>query len=146
MFPSLQQTYSGGAEVTTPLQTYRRWIEITETLAALKEEELALRLALVEAYFPNADPEGTATLELQDGWELQLTMRMNRTVANGKGEADAVMRQLPPEVAEKVFAWKPSLQLRGYRKLAPDHKALVDSVVTSTPGTPALKLVAPKEA
>lgn len=124
---------------------FTAWLDASKQLEVWKETEARLREQLVEGYFPNADPEGTTKLPLNDGWEMHCTMRMNRKVLNRNGEATKVYQQLPPEVADEVIAWKPDLKLRGYRKLSDEQRALVDTVVESKPGLPSLKLVPPKE-
>lgn len=121
------------------------WQQMAEQLEALKARELELRLQVAEIYFPEAGDEGTTSMDLNDGWQLKLVKRVNRRLANSKGETDAIVKQLPPEVAEKAIAWKPELKLRDYKKLAPEFRAIIDSVVTTSPGTPSLKLVPPKE-
>lgn len=126
-------------------QAFVAWQQIKQQLAAIQEQELKLRLQVIEAYFPDRDDEGTHTLKLEEGWKLQCVTRVNRKLENAKGETSAIVRQLPPEMAEKAVAWKPELKMRGYRDLPPEYRVLLDSVVTSTPGTPSLNLVAPKE-
>lgn len=128
----------------SPQDTFTAWVEAQKALESLKARELELRLAVVTAYFPDAAVEGTHNLDLNDGWKLKLTSRVNRKMENAKGETDSIAKQLPPEVAEKVIAWKPELKLRGYKSLQPEYRALIDSVVTTTPGTPGLALVPPK--
>lgn len=126
-------------------ETFLAWQQLAQQLEALKARELELRLQVAEFYFPEADDEGSTSMDLGEGWKLTLVKRVNRSMANSKGETDAIVKQLPPEVAEKVVGWKPELKLREYRKLAPEYRAVLDSVVTTRPGTPALKLVPPKE-
>jgi len=130
----------------TPQDIFIAWTQANDALKELKARELELRKQVAEIYFPDAASEGTTTLDIGEGWKLKLLNRTNRTLENDKGETEAIMQQLPPEVATAVFAWKPSLNVRNYRMLAPEHRALVDSVVTSKPGTPTLTLEAPKEA
>jgi hypothetical protein len=68
-----------------------------------------------------------------------------------------LLELLPPDVGEALFRWKPELSVTTYknsfpiyRNTLPEEKqkqlteALV-AAVTITPGSPTLKLVAPKE-
>jgi hypothetical protein len=126
-------------------QKFVAWQQMAQQLEAIKDQELQLRLEVIDAYFPDRNDEGTHTLKLEEGWKLQCVTRISRRLENAKGETDAVVKQLPPEMADKAVVWKPDLKMRGYRDLPPEYRVLVDSVVTSKPGTPSLKLVPPKE-
>lgn len=124
---------------------FERWLELKDLLPKLQKEEMELREVLVQAYFPQAPSEGTSTCKFDNGWQLKLVTAIRRTCENKRGETEAVAAQLPPEVAAEVFRWKPDLKLRGYRELTDGQRALVDSVVTSTPATPQLTMVPPKQ-
>lgn len=129
----------------SPQDTFARWYEVQSQLQALKAEELELREQLAEMYFSDAPAEGTTAMDLDGGWQLKCKKTVSRRLSNAKGETTQIVSQLPPEVAEAAVGWKPELRLRGYRKLAPEHKALLDTVLTSKPGRPVLDLVPPKE-
>jgi hypothetical protein len=48
-------------------------------------------------------------------------------------------------VADRVIKWSPELSLTEYKNLTAEQKAIVDKVITTTPGLPTLEVVAPKE-
>lgn len=126
-------------------KAFEDWQRAVDALAQWKAYELSLRRIVGEYYFPDARPDGHHTLKLAEGWSLTFDTKMNRTLENKRGETSKVASQLPPEVAEKTIGWKPSLKMTGYKKLTDEQKALVDSVMTSKPGTPTLTLVPPKK-
>ena len=124
---------------------FTEWQHAQRQLAEIKEKEMQLRLEVGAHYFPEASAEGTHTIKLPEGWKLQYVTKVSRTLENKKGETNSIASQLPPELRDGTISWKPSLKLKGYKNLPAEYRVLVDSIVTSKPSTPALKLIPPKE-
>lgn len=63
--------------------------------------------------------------------------------------ADAALDELTalgnegPFVAERIIKWTPELSVSEYKKLTPAQKAIIDKVVTTTPGLPTLEIKEP---
>lgn len=137
-------------DMTTPVEAMddatltMAWYRVDQELAAIKTRELELRKALFARSFPTPT-EGSANnkLPLAEGWILQGDYKINRSVD------EAVVSALykgdnTRALAERVFRWKPELNLKEYNALSPEDKLLVADAVTEKPGTPALEIKLPK--
>lgn len=120
------------------------WWSVSQSLDAIKARELELRKELFARQFPNP-VEGSAEnkVQLGDGWILQADYKINRTVD------DAVVSALMQgdntrALAQKVFRYKPELNLKDFKALSPEERALISEAVTEKPGTPALSIKLPK--
>lgn len=82
--------------------------------------------------------EGAFSLE-GDFHKITTTQPLTRSV-DAKLAKD-IYQQLPRDLADGIFTWKPSLNLKLYRELAkyqPDYHALISKAVTTKPGKPAV--------
>ena len=131
------------------------WQEITGQLETLKKRELELRNEIIDTIVPQDKVEGSATFEIGNGWKLRATRKQNYSV--DKASVDVLRDLLPFNIWDDLIRWKPELSMTAYRKSLPayaqalpeEHRktlseALVNAV-TIRPGTPELKLEAPKE-
>lgn len=132
-----------------------KWQEVNEQLETLKATEMALRLHLVDSIAPVDKAEGSSTVEIGNGWKLTAERKLNYSV--DKEHVQGLVSKLPYDLAQSLIRWKPELNLPAYRNsltayrsaLSTDsQKELAEAVVnaiTIRPGTPSLKLVAPKD-
>jgi len=137
-------------DMTTPIEAMDDatltmvWYRVDQQLSAVKVRELELRKALFARSFP-APVEGSAQnkKDLSEGWILQGDYKINRSVD------DAVVSALMKgdntrALAERVFRYKPELNLKEYKGLSPEDKKLIADAVTEKPGTPSLEVKLPK--
>lgn len=117
------------------------WKRTSEELAKLKAREMRLRKELTETLFSEA-PEGTTTLTLTGDWKLKATVKMNRSL--DEAALPGVLEQLGIGIVDDVVRYKPSLDLRNYKKLNDEQRAIFDEAVIMKPGAPTLQLVEPK--
>lgn len=130
-------------------QKLQRWLDAQAALAQAKEVENAARKEVVAAYpFDHDKKEGTQTIELANGYKLKVVLKQNYNLdKDATDEALDTLEKIGEDgkfIAERLVKWKPDLSLTEYRLLKPEHKAVIDKVLTITEGTPALELVEPK--
>lgn len=125
-------------------EKFTEWMQLQQELADVKAREKVLRMEIGPYYFPDAGPSGSHTLQLTEGWKLEYTTKITRSLENKKGETTSIIKQLPPEHANAAVGWNPSLQMAGYKDLPAQYRTILDSVLTSKPGAPTLKLIPPK--
>lgn len=125
------------------------WQKAHAALTAAKATELALRNAVFELKFPTFN-EGTNRVALGNGYFLKAVAKTNYTINMKDGAAEAALTQLEKTgnegkfLADRIFKWSADLVLSEYRKLAPAYKTIIDTVLTTSPGTPALEIEPPK--
>jgi hypothetical protein len=77
-----------------------------------------------------------------DDYKITTTQPLTRTV-DAKLAQD-IYRQLPKDLADGIFTWKPSLNLRLYRELSkyqPDYHAAISRAIVTKPGKPQVKVM-----
>lgn len=123
------------------------WANRKKALADATIAEYQLRLAIVEAEFPQAT-EGTNTIELGNGYKLKCTVKFNYNLDGEKTEdVLAKIANLGNEgtfIADRLVNWKPNLLVGEYRKLEGEYKRLFDEALTIKPGAPQVEIVEPK--
>lgn len=132
------------------------WRKAQETLEIVKSRELKLRLAVFEIKVPSP-VNGVNNVPLGEGWLLKATAKLNYTLDKDQTKIEAVLSEIEAcgnegkFLAERLISWNPSLAVSEYNKLdteSANHrkiKQLIDSVLTSKPGTPSLELKSPKD-
>lgn len=136
-----------------------RWNKVKEELKRLQDEELELRQEIVKNLFSADRIEGSETVALGNGWKLNAKKPLYYKVASGP-EMDALEDLCDQNhlgtICEDVFRWKPELNVAMYKKTVPVVVSLMSNelarvfekalsaVITITPGTPSLELIAPK--
>jgi hypothetical protein len=123
------------------------------TLDDLAQAHLKAREALAEAQRALQDindqiievvglkEEGSFGVE-GDDYKITTTQPLTRTV-DAKLAQD-IYRQLPKDLADGIFTWKPSLNLRLYRELSkyqPDYHAAISRAIVTKPGKPQVKVM-----
>lgn len=128
----------------TYLEKIGQWYDLQNKLAALKDQEMALRQEIFAAQFPTP-AEGVNSLDLPEGWTLKGTYKINRTI--DEAALPAVLEALRKKklATEALVAYKPSLVIKGYRALSDDHRRILEQALVIKPGAPSLELIAPKK-
>lgn len=136
-----------------------RWNKVKEELKRLQDEELDLRQEIVKNLFSADKVEGSETVTLGNGWKLNAKKPLYYKVASGPEMGaleDLCDRNHLGTVCEDIFRWKPELNVTAYKKTVPIVVSLMSNelaqvfekalsgVITITPGTPSLELIAPK--
>lgn len=126
------------------------WTKAQAALNDAKLNEAVLRKAVFELKFPNPS-EGTQRAELGNGYFLKAVHKINYTLDDKDGKTDKALEELEKTgnegafLADRLVSWKPELSISEYRKLAPQYKAIIDTVLTTRPGMPTLEIETPKE-
>lgn len=120
-----------------------RWNDLQSKLASIKDEEMKLRKEIFEQCFPTP-VEGTATVDMPEGWKLKGTYKLTRSL--DEAALPAVIAELHKHkvATDQLITYKPSLSLSTYRKLDPKWQRVLEQAMEIKPGAPTLELVAPK--
>lgn len=127
--------------------------EKSNKFAAAKEAEGEARKRVYELIYPESwDKEGTDKFELPGGWVLEMKRTINVKIdaaqlpsireAIEKLPVDGDSGEMPSWDAALKF--KPDLSLSGYGTLRDDVKVLLAQALEFNPGTPGVKVIAPK--
>lgn len=120
-----------------------QWNAAIETLAIAKKRESALRLQVLDL-FENTPDEGITGIALGHGYSISRTDALAYSLPKESEKVRAVIGQLPEGTAARLFSEKFSLNLAEYRKLPIELRRIVDTIVTTKPKSPTVKLVEPK--
>lgn len=128
----------------TPETAFARlqaWFVESQELKELKQKEVIHRKELSAFYF-TAPREGTNRLDLGQGYDLKLDFSYNYKV--DEAELDNVAASQIKKLKlpwDDLFVFKPELSVSTYRKLTPEQKAFVDTLLVITDATPQLAIV-----
>lgn len=120
------------------------WYCKKEELAKVQAQERALRQSVVSVFFPDGLKENTNKIKLDTGDDLVVTQPYTRKVDK------AIFSQILPDLIEagvdvnEVTETKVELRVAAYRKLTAEQLAIFDECVTTTPGSPQLKIAVKK--
>lgn len=132
------------------------WQEAKEALEKAKEAEMFLRKKVVDFAFDPNKQSGTENVDLGNGYKLKAVKKLNYGFikndenkldkaaidkALAKIEKDGAVGEL---IAERLVKWTPDLSLSEYKLLSDKHKAIIDSVIVTSEGSPTLEIVEPK--
>jgi len=132
------------------------WQEAKEVLEKAKEAEMFLRKRVVDFAFDPNKQSGTENVELGNGYKLKAvkTLRYgfikNAENKLDKAAIDKALAKIEKDgavgelIAERLVKWTPDLSLSEYKLLSDKHKAIIDSVIVTTEGSPTLEIVEPK--
>ena len=113
---------------------------------AIVENELKLRKETMAAFFP-APVEGVNTLDLEQGWELKATYKIDRKIDEAALPAVTLELRAMGVNADTLIRRKPELETKNYKMLVqtnPIAAKIFDQAMTSKPASPVLELKAPK--
>lgn len=114
------------------LEDYRT---LQQALKNLKDEEKAMRLELVEEYFPNA-VSGTLSEAVGD-FIIKGSFKLNY-----KLDTDAIheMGESFSDEEEACIKWTPTIIMANYKELDESERENLDSCLTVSPALPALEI------
>lgn len=121
-----------------------KWYSKKEELAKVQAQERALRQSVVSVFFPDGLNENTNKIRLDTGDDLVVTQPYTRKVDK------AIFSQILPDLIEagvdvnEVTETKVELRVAAYRKLTAEQLAIFDECVTTTPGSPQVKIAVKK--
>lgn len=128
-----------------------QWKSAKDVLDAAKDEEMRLRKELVASsgMFDSNKQSGTQTFQLGNGWAVKAIKKINYNIETGDNLATAIneisaLGEVSKYKAEKLVKFTPELSLTTYKELTAEEKAIIDRVLTTSPGSPSLELVPPK--
>lgn len=132
-----------------------QWNATKSDLEIAKASELELRKAALAQAFEweeGAEMKGSKTTPLPNGFKAKGEFKIYSKLENKAGETEAALNricELDPEngpgIARRLVKWKPELSETEYKALGPEAKAIIDTVLTTKPGTPSLSIVPPKK-
>ena len=120
------------------------WYSKKEELAKVQAQERALRQSVVSVFFPDGLNENTNKIKLDTGDDLVVTQLYTRKVDK------AIFSQILPDLVKagvdvnEVTETKVELRVAAYRKLTAEQLAIFDECVTTTPGSPQVKIAVKK--
>ena len=132
------------------VQLLALWNAATGDAAAAKaviEKEQSLRKQVTSSFFPGPK-EGTNTVELEAGWKLKLTYKLDRKL--DEASLPAIKEQLREMNInpDTLVEMKPFLNTKGYKTLhtiTPEAGKIFDQALVIKPASPTLELIPPKE-
>lgn len=130
-------------------QILEEWEAAAKALANAKEREMELRLQVEQTWFQGHKDEGTENIALQNGFKLKAVFKLNRSMAP-KEQVEQILDQIEALdaegafLADRIVRWKPELDKKEYDNLDPKYKVLIDKVITTKPGAPAIEIIEPK--
>lgn len=133
----------------------KAWEDSKSALERAKETEMELRKDYVAFASDPTKHSGTERIEIGGGWEAKIVKKVNYGwIKDGdkvaKHKIDDVLDLIEKTVenggliAERLVKWTPELSLTEYKLLPEQAKKLIDTVIVTTDGAPALEIVAPK--
>jgi hypothetical protein len=139
--------------VNDPTVRLQMWAKMDQARTVASASEIDMRKAVFPSFFSH--DKGTETRELGGGAQLKGEATVNYKVDKDRCDEtlDAIEKlgERAAKIAEDVIKYEPKLSLTEYNKLVGstdpiDQKALamINTIVTSSPGTPTLKIVPPK--
>lgn len=120
----------------------KQWADQRKTLAAAKAAESMLRKSVFHRLFP-APVEGTQYADLGGGWRMKCQLPYNRKI--DERVLPAVLKELPDGTEDKLVRYKPDLDVKYYKGMPEEMRAVFDECLTTEPGSPQLSFVPPKE-
>ena len=132
------------------------WQEAKEALEKAKEAEMFLRKKVVDFAFDPNKQSGTENVDLGNGYKLKAVKKLNygfiKNAENklDKAAIDKALAKIEKDgavgelIAERLVKWTPDLSLSEYKLLSDKHKAIIDSVIVTSDGSPTLEIVEPK--
>lgn len=140
--PPAPPTDQHDPELLALLQEWKQAADYVEEVKPYLEHERELRKRVAEAFVP-ALTEGANNVPLKNGYMLKVTHKVTRKVD------EALLQNSLEELHAlgvnpmAMIDWKPSLRTKFYRMLTPDQTEAFDEILTTSPATPAVEIVAP---
>ncbi len=125
------------------LKCLQEWHLAKVTAAHHAAIESTLRDQLVKELFSNKEV-GSETIEIDNGWTLKATKKLDYKLDNSEGQTVALCAILVDELAKKLIKWKPEISVSTYKELDATTQALFNGCLTIKPAKPMLELIPPK--
>jgi len=130
------------------LQEWHQAVLAAQEAKKVVEAEQALRKEVMALFFPEP-VEGANKFELEAGWSLKATHKIERKV--DEAALPAVLQQLREMGInpDPLIRTKPDLDTKAYKSLVqinPDAAHVFEQALTIKPGSPTVELVPPKAA
>ena len=113
---------------------------------AIADKEMSLRKQVMEAYFPTP-VEGVNTCQLESGWEMKATYKIDRKIDEAAFPAiNAKLREMGVN-PDPLVKLKLDLVTAAYKSLVqinPEAAKVFDQAMTSKPASPSIELKPPK--
>lgn len=117
-----------------------------EEVKQLVENEMRLRKQVMEAYFPTP-VEGVNTCQLESGWEMKATYKIDRRIDEAVLPAINIELREMGVNADSLVRLKPELVISAYRSLVqinPEAAKVFEKALISKPASPSIELKPPK--
>lgn len=117
-----------------------------EQIEPLSDLELKMRNHIVDSGAQGIDKTqpGTQYSDIGNGWRVKAVVKVNHKLEKDNDKFDAMHKQLPEWLQQRLFNWTVALSVTEFKGLSPEHKAIVSPLVTVTNAAPTLTLVPPK--
>lgn len=130
------------------LQEWHQAVLAAQEAKKVVETEQALRKEVMALFFPEP-VEGTNKFDLEVGWSLKATHKIERKV--DEAALPAVLQQLREMGVnpDPLIRTKPDLDTKAYKALVqinPDAAHVFEQALTIKPGSPTVELIPPKAA
>jgi len=138
------------AELDPKYNLLARWhtaLGLAVVAKEIIENEQTLRKEVAAAFFPEP-AEGVNAFDLEGGWKLKLSHKIERKVDEPMLDSTrAQLREININ-PDLLVTMKPTLDLKAYRALVltnPEAAKVFEQALTIKPASPTLELVQPKE-
>lgn len=130
-------------EQVSLLAAWAKAIELANEAKKVVDAEMDLRKKVFAAFYPTP-VEGTNMLDLNGGWKLKGTYKIERKI--DEAVLDPVLEKLRAMKVnpDTLVKWWPQVQLTGYRTLTAEQQAVFDAALVIKPQAPGLTLLSPK--
>ena len=131
--PGAQQKGATVAELCSDLRS------VMDEIARLNDKAGKLKQAIIQECGVRDEGEQSFHIEHADGRQFRVKTRQDFSRLVDPEQARNLSENLPAQVFNDVFGYKPSLKLHGYRAIAdtnPDLRKLIDTAITSRPLPP----------
>lgn len=115
-----------------------QWLEAKAAEAAAVESRRILEDKMAEVLAFEAQSEGTTTAKVE-GYSIKIAGRLTRKV-----DADLI-QELAAEhgitgLLSTVCRWKPELEIKTWKALPEEHRAVLSKAITTTAGRPSFAI------
>lgn len=134
------------------------WQNASQNKAKFVAQEKEMRERFVLLTGDQSKTKGTEYVPLPNQWSCKITKNLNYTFRkdfdSNKINIDAVVDALSeiaakcengPMYVKDLIKWKPELSIGEYNKLTDEAKNIIDEVIVTSPGSPSLEIIPPKE-
>lgn len=127
---------------------FLQWMQAKEILDNAKVDELSLRVRICNLLCPE-QTEGTTTHHMINGYLAKVIHERSYGFTSTEAVRECLLTMadkgdLGTEYARRVVQWSPRLVVSEYKKMVPEYRDALTTVITCRQGPPRLEAVAPK--